>query len=186
MKSHSAAIAYFQKVNLFNHLPTQFPVICMVRQAATRKFGLSPKNRKAPFKWADVVMFAIAYGVLHQGYCHLVVSSMSVLMFGGMYWYSDVSRLRWRNLRFDDDGNLEVKFDHGRRKSSRFRQGTAVTVSANPQREVCPVRLLLELEKLVESDPESFVFGGFNGRLVAKYPSKTQSFVEKIKYDQFL
>jgi len=59
-------------------------------------------------------------------------------------------------------------------------------VSANPQREVCPVRLFRELEKLVESDPASFVFRGFNGRLVAKSPSKTQLFVEKIKYDQFL
>jgi hypothetical protein len=57
-KNHLAAIASFQKVNLFNHLPTQSPVVCMVRQATTRKFGLSPKNRKAPFKWADVVIFA--------------------------------------------------------------------------------------------------------------------------------
>ncbi len=51
---------------------------------------------------------------------------------------------------------------------------------------MCPVRLLRELEKLVESDPESSVFRGFNGRLVAKSTSKTQPFVEKIKYDQFL
>jgi len=64
VKSHSAAIAFFQKVNLFNHLPTQSPAVCMVRQAAMRKFGLSPKNRKAPFKWADIVMFTTAYGVL--------------------------------------------------------------------------------------------------------------------------
>jgi hypothetical protein len=67
MKSHSAAITFLQKVNLSNHLPTQSPDVCMVRQAATRKFGLSPKNRKAPFKWAEVVVFATAYGVLHEG-----------------------------------------------------------------------------------------------------------------------
>ena len=56
VKSHSAAIAFFQKVNLFNHLPTQSPVVCMVRQAAARKFGLSTRNRKTPFNWADAVL----------------------------------------------------------------------------------------------------------------------------------
>ncbi len=51
---------------------------------------------------------------------------------------------------------------------------------------MCPVRLLRELQKLVESEQESFVFRGFNGRLVAKSPGKTQSYVEQIKFDQFL
>ncbi len=31
VKSHSAAIAFFQKINLFNHLPTQSPALCMIR-----------------------------------------------------------------------------------------------------------------------------------------------------------
>ncbi len=48
------------------------------------------------------------------------------------------------------------------------------------------MRLLRELQKLVESDQESFVFRGFNGRLVAKSPGKTQPYVEQIKYDEFL
>ncbi len=103
---------------------------------------MSPKNRKAAFKWAEVVMFATAYGVLQQGYCHLVISSMAVLMFGDMCRYSDVCRLRWRNLWFDKTGNLDVVFDHECRKKSKFRQGTTVTVSAIPQGEVCPIRLL--------------------------------------------
>ena len=111
---------------------------------------------------------------------------MGVLMFGGMCRYSDVSRLRWRNLQFDDEGNSDVTFDHGCRKNYQFRQGATVTVSAIPRGEVCPVRLLRELQKLVESDQESFVFRGFNGRLVAKIPGKTQPCVEQIKYDQFL
>ncbi len=38
--------------------------------------------------------------------------------FGVMCRYSDVSRLRWRNLQFDNDGNLELTFDHGGRKNS--------------------------------------------------------------------
>ena len=149
VKSHSAGITFYQNANIFNHLPTRFPPMCKVRQAATRKFGLSPSNRKAPFKWSEVAMFATAYDVLQQGYFHLVVSSMSVSMFGEMCRYSDVSCLRWRNLRFDDDGNLDVIFDHGCRINSQFRQGGTVTVSANPWTEMCPVRLLRELEKLV-------------------------------------
>jgi len=59
-------------------------------------------------------------------------------------------------------------------------------VSAIPQEEVCPVRLLRKLEKLVESGSGSVVVRGLNGRLVAESPGKTQSYVERIKYDQFL
>ncbi len=59
-------------------------------------------------------------------------------------------------------------------------------VSTIPNGEVCPVRLLRELQKLVESDQEIFAFRGFNGRLVAKSPGMAQPYVEQIKYDQFL
>ena len=131
-------------------------------------------------------MFATAYGVLHQGYCHLVVSSMEALMYGGIRRYSDVSLLRWPNLKFEEDGNLNVKFDHGCRMNSQFRQETTVTVSTISQGEVWPIRHLRELEKLAESDTESFVFRVFNGCLVTKSPSKTRPFAENIKYDQFL
>ena len=67
VKSASAAIDFFQKVNLFNHLPTHSLVVGMVRQAAARKFGLTPKGRKEPSQWAQVVAFAQAYVVQHQG-----------------------------------------------------------------------------------------------------------------------
>ena len=65
VKSASAAIAFFLKVNLFNHFSTQSLAVGMVRQAAARKFGLTPKGRKEPFQWAQVVAFAQAYGVQH-------------------------------------------------------------------------------------------------------------------------
>jgi hypothetical protein len=67
VKSASAAIAFFQKVNLFDHEPTQCPAACLVRNSAMRRFGLNPKNRKEPFEWENVVLFAEAYGVRHQG-----------------------------------------------------------------------------------------------------------------------
>ncbi len=54
----------------------------------------------------------------------------------------------WRNLWFDGDENLDLNFDHGCRKNSKFRQGTTVMVSANPHGEVCFVRLLRELENM--------------------------------------
>jgi hypothetical protein len=104
VKSASAAIAFFQKVILYNHLPNQSPAVSMVRQAATRKFGFTPKGKKEPFQWTQVVSFALAYGVHNQGYCHLVVASMAVVMFGGMCMYNDVSRFRWRSVTIEPDG----------------------------------------------------------------------------------
>jgi hypothetical protein len=52
----------------------------MVRQAASRKFGLTPKGRKEPFQWTHVVAFALEYGVNNRGCCHLVVASMAVVI----------------------------------------------------------------------------------------------------------
>jgi hypothetical protein len=122
VKAASAAIAFFQKINLFDHDPTQAPAVCLVRSAATRKFGLTPKNPKDPFEWSHVVSFAEAYGVRHQGYCHLVVATMAVVMLGGMCRYDDASGLLWRNIRFEADGSaFEIIFD--KRKNAQFRQG---------------------------------------------------------------
>jgi len=72
--------------------------VCIVRRAVARKFGLSPKRVKEPFMWIDLVDFALLYGVHSQAYCHLVVASMTILSFGAMCRYSDVSRLKWRNI----------------------------------------------------------------------------------------
>ena len=104
VKSASAAIAFFHKVNMYNHLPTQPPAVSMWRETATRKFGLTPKGRKKPFQWTQMVSFALAYRVHNQGYCHLVVASMAVVMFGGMCMYNDVSRFRWRSVTIEPDG----------------------------------------------------------------------------------
>jgi hypothetical protein len=68
VKSASAAIAYFQKINLQHHLPTQSPTVGMARQATSRKFGLTPKGNKEPFQWAQVVAFALEYGVNNRGF----------------------------------------------------------------------------------------------------------------------
>ncbi len=66
----------------------------MARQSTSRKFGLTPKGRKEPFQLDQVVASALEYGVNNWGYCHLVVASMAVVMFGGMCTYDDASRLR--------------------------------------------------------------------------------------------
>ncbi len=63
VKAASTAIAFYQKINLFDHEPTQSPAICLVRGAAMRKFGLNPQNRKEPFEWEQVSSFVEAYGV---------------------------------------------------------------------------------------------------------------------------
>jgi hypothetical protein len=92
-KAASAAIAFYQKINHFDYKPTQSPAVCVARSAAMRKFGLiNTKNRKDPFEWDQVVDFAVAYGVRHQRYCHLLVATMAVVMFGVMCRYDEVSR----------------------------------------------------------------------------------------------
>ncbi len=76
--------------------------------------------------------FAEAYGVRHKGYCHLVVATIAVVMFGGMCRYDDVSRLLWRTVRF-----LENRSGFEFRNHFREVQGYAV-----PAREqVWPERL---------------------------------------------
>jgi hypothetical protein len=57
VKAASAAIAFYQKINLFDHEPTQSPAVCLVRGAAMRKCGLNPQKRKEPFEWEQVVSF---------------------------------------------------------------------------------------------------------------------------------
>ncbi len=67
VKAASATIAFYQRVNLFDYGLTQCPVVCLVHSAAMLRFGLTPKNRKEPFMWADVVLFTEAYGVRSLG-----------------------------------------------------------------------------------------------------------------------
>jgi hypothetical protein len=59
VKAASASIAFYQKINLFNHEPTQSPANCLVRSAAMTRFGLNAKNCKEPFEWDHVADFAL-------------------------------------------------------------------------------------------------------------------------------
>jgi hypothetical protein len=135
--------------------------------------------------WLDLVDFALLYGVHSQGYCHLVVSTMAILSFGAMCRYSDVSRLKWENIRFESDlSSFEITFEI--RKNSQFRQGNKVLVAATKDI-ICPLKLLIKLKDLdVGHTPSSPIFCGFNGRLVAKNPQKTLPFDVPIKYAQYV
>jgi hypothetical protein len=44
IKSASASIAFFHKINVFTNHPTMAPEVCMARTAAARKFKLSAKR----------------------------------------------------------------------------------------------------------------------------------------------
>ena len=46
VKSASAAIAYFQRINLYSHEPTMGQLASFVRNAAMRRLGLAPRSRK--------------------------------------------------------------------------------------------------------------------------------------------
>jgi hypothetical protein len=91
------------------------------------------------------VDFVEAYGVRHQGYSHVVVATMAIVMFGGMCRYDDASGMLWWNIRFEADGSgYELSFDT--RNNAQCRQGNKVLVAPPPLSAVCPVRLLRELQ----------------------------------------
>jgi hypothetical protein len=144
-KSASASIAFFHKINVFANHPTIAPEFCMVRTAAG-KFGLSAKRVKEPFLWSQLVEFASLYGNQNQGYCHLIVSTMAILSFGATCRYSDVSRLKWKNIKFESDSSsFEITFEI--RKNAQFRQGNKDIVSTTND-VVCPLRLLRALQSV--------------------------------------
>jgi hypothetical protein len=184
VQAASTAIAFYYKITLFDHEPTESPAVCLVRGAAMRKFGLNPKSRKELFEWEQVVSFVEAYGVRHQGYCHLVVATMEIVMFCGICRYEDASGLLWRNARFEEDGSgYELSFD--RRKNAQYRQGNKVLVASSPLSAVCPVRLLRELQIYTGGFEDLHIFRGFSGRLVAKSPRTTAPWPKKITYEKF-
>jgi integrase len=182
VKAASAAIAFFQKTNLFDHEPMQLPAACLVRSAAMRKFGLKSKNRKERFEWNQVVDFAGAYGVRHHEYCHLVVATMAVIMFGGMCRYDDAAGLLWSNIRFETYWSA-FKITFNKHNYAQFRQGNKVLFASSPLSAVCHVRLLRELKTYTGGSEGLHMFRGFNGRLVAKCPRCTTPGPKKITYD---
>ena len=186
IKSASAAIAFMQKVNLFDHLPTRSPLACMVRNAAARQFGLAPKAGKAPFKWADITRFAVAYchAPASVPYCHLVIVTFCVISFGAMCRHSDLFWVTAKDVLFGpEDQYVTIKF--GKRKNDQYRKGSTVKISAI-QGSVCPVRLLRNLIRLSGVNPDTPVFQGFNGRLVRKNAYRTQPSGSGLKYDQYM
>ena len=50
VKAASAAITFYQKINLFSHEPTQSLAVYIVREAVTKRFGLNVISRKEPFE----------------------------------------------------------------------------------------------------------------------------------------
>jgi len=185
VKAASAAIAFYQKINLFDHEPTLSPSVCIVRSAAMRRFGLNTTYRKEPFEMGQALDFAEAFGVRRSEYCHLVVATMAVVMLGGMCRYNDASGLIWRNVLFVEDGSgFDISFD--KLKNAQFRQGNKLLVASFPLAVVCPVRLLLKLRRFTGGSEDLHVFRGVNGRLVAKSPKKTVPGPERITYGQYL
>ena len=169
VKSASAAIAFFQKVNLFDHLPTLSPAACLVRAAAGRKLGLAARNRKSPFLWQDVVRFASAYGPAAGPvpYCHLVIVTFCVVSFGAMCRHSDLSPVRHDQLSFTTGSDAAVTIKFTTRKNDQYRKGSQVTIAAIPDSPTCPVRLLHHLSALTCRSPSDLVFQNFDGRLIA-------------------
>ena len=129
IKSASASIAFFHKINLFTSHPNRVPEVCIVRTEAAKRFGLLPKRVKVPFLRFQLVDFALLYGIHNQGYCRLVIATMAILSVGAMCRYSDVSLLKWVDAHFESVlSSFMITFE--RRKNSHFRQGIKVTIAA--------------------------------------------------------
>jgi hypothetical protein len=96
---------------------------------------------------------------------------MTILSFEAMCRYSEVSRLKWGNIKFESDlRSFEMNFEI--RKNSQFHQGNKILV-ATTKEAICPLKLLIKLKDLdVYNIPSSPIFCGFNGRLVTKNPQK--------------
>ena len=100
--------------------------------------------------------------------------------------YSDVTRLKWSNVRFEPDlGLFEITFERIR-ENYQLRQGNKVTVSATNAL-VCPLKLLLKLkDNDVNYTLDAFTFRGFYERVVAKNPQNTIPYDVAIKYQQYM
>jgi hypothetical protein len=150
-----------------------------------RQFGLNLKIRKEAFEWDSIVLFAEAYGVRQQGYYHLVVSSVAVIMFWAMCRYDNASCLKWQNTSFVENGSgFEITFE--KRKNAPYRQGNKVLVASCHDVVVCPLMLLLKSRAYNGGAEDLHVFRGFNGCLVAKNLRRTAPGPDKIAYDQML
>jgi hypothetical protein len=65
---------------------------------------------------------------------------MATLSFGAMCRYSDVSRLKWSNIKFESDlSSVEITFE--------IRKNSQSLVAATKD-VICPLKLLLKLREL--------------------------------------
>ena len=184
IKSASAAIAYHQKINLYGHNPTISPLATFVRAAFARRLGTAPKNRKAPFLWADVVRFATAYLSGTPAYCHLVVVTCCVLSFGGMCRFGELVATRPVDLSFaPNDGSVTIEFP--KRKNDQYRHGSRVTIVASTTEAICPVRLVRRLLRASLPTGVPLLFQGFEGRLVRRAASETRPMGVLLKFSQY-
>ena len=81
------------------------PPRCAWLELRRHKSGFSALRVKQTFAWSQLVYFALLYGVRHHGYCHLVIATVAIVSFGAMCRYSDVTRLRLHNNKFESDSS---------------------------------------------------------------------------------
>ncbi len=83
---------------------------------------------------------------------------MAVIRFGAMCRYNDVSRLRWRNAKFEQYGSsFHLTFE--KRKNVQFKHGNRVTVADALQGQVCPLKLLRMIQLYTGGEEDAFIFG---------------------------
>jgi hypothetical protein len=117
------------------------PELCMVKTAAARKFGLSAKKVKEPFLWFQLVDFAVLYDIHNQGYCHLIISTITALFLDQCIVIVLLFALMRKNVLFWTLTILKLYAFFERRKNSQFRHDNKVTVAILNSSLVCPLKL---------------------------------------------
>ena len=102
VKYASAAIAHFQKINLYSHNPAMGQLASFVRNAAMRRLWLAPRSRKTPFTWNHILKCArVRWNSENPPYCYLVVVTLCAVSFGEMCRFSDAVSLKVDYIVFD-------------------------------------------------------------------------------------
>ena len=160
----------------------------MVRQASSRKFGLTPKGRKDPFQCAQVVAFALEYGVCNdnRGF-YLLPPGRGIDVRGDVRGHVQTWRCQLPPLAQRDVLARRQQFP----PLLREEEECSVQAREHSQCGCCHHRTCVPFQAARNNkathggSDDACVFKGFNGSLVKKNPEIKSPGNEYITYAQF-
>ena len=162
LRSASAAIAAFHKVNLFPQRPTRGPLPSMVRECGKRLLGLAANRDKAPFPWEAIARLALVFCTPTSEPWRWVVGLLAVVCFAGFGRYNDFAPMLWQDIVFEP---TFVVFRFVKRKHNVYKLKSQVRVARLEGRSVCPYALLQQWQARSGGPTVGVVFPGFAAAL---------------------